>query len=159
MIAWAFDVYLSIFVIFFRLSRWKGRMKSASATIGVSVMLGMLFVAVWAGAQIALHQHVILNQWLAFGILTVTFALNHYVLITREAGPEFELRFRKFTKKKQMGLQVAAVLIVVAIVTALFASMSAYNHAIGSAPLIGDTIPKFIIRGHETGLHPFGETR
>lgn len=132
MFVWAKDVYLSIFLIFFRLSRWKGEMRSSSASIAVSVILGMLISIVWGEAQIALHERINLNRWLVISGLALAFGLNAHVL--RKAGAKFEQRFRTFAASKQLGLQVAAVLIVVSIVSALFASISSYHRAFGITP-------------------------
>jgi hypothetical protein len=131
MFAWAGEVYLSIFVLFFRLSRWKGRMKSGTASMAVSVFLGMLIATIWAEAQIAFHQHINLNRWLAAGALASVFALNDYVLVAREVGTEFAQRFQRFATGKQIRLYVVAILIVIGSTAALFASISDYRHTFG----------------------------
>ena len=122
------DVYISILVLFYQISRWKGEMKSRAASMGVSGVLGILIVTMLAMVQMMARHHVIFNRWATLGGLAVLFLANDYVLIVRGAGADFEKRFQAFAKSKQVVLYIVAVFIVVGSVAAFFLWLSEYRH-------------------------------
>lgn len=130
---WFKEVYYSVFVLLFRLSRWKGPMRILTASMGVSVLIGMLGVTIWSVVKIATHQHARMSWWVAVVVLGPLFAANHYFLVARGGGTEFEKQFRTFARNKQVGLYFAAILIVIGSVAGLFASIIEYHHFLGGS--------------------------
>jgi len=122
------ELYLSIFVLFYGMSGWEGRLKADTASIGVSVVVGLLAVAFWALIQTATHQYVAFNsRWIFGGAGVAIFVLNNYFLVVRGRGVAFEKQFRSFSKSKRIILYLAAIGFVVAIGIAFYLSVAHYR--------------------------------
>lgn len=123
------EIYLSIFVLFYRISRWDGRMKAGAASLFVSGVTLLLVLALWAGLQIASHQHISLNRWVVGGGSAAIAMLNDYFLVVQGCGATFDKQFRHFGKRKQVTLSVIAIGSVVMTVIAFFLLVANYHQA------------------------------
>lgn len=122
-------LYLSLFVLFFRISRWKGRIKSSTASMCVATVDGIVAVTLWAWIQTATHQYVELNRWIFGGAFAALFVVNHFFLVVRGYGVEFEKEFRSFSKGKRIALYLAAVSVVMVAGITFFIIIEDYHQA------------------------------
>src|SRR5438876_11170190 len=94
------EVYLSVFVLFFRIGQnsWSYTSNVAKAVAGVTWLHLMLLIGLIAWLYFFRGDKLLLAIprpafYILFGILTL---LNYYTLVTREAGTRFEAQFRTF---------------------------------------------------------------
>jgi|SRR5580700_80088 hypothetical protein len=125
------ELYLSTFVLLFYISRWKGRMKATSATIGLSAGLLVFVLTLWTWFQLAIHQHVDLGRWTIGGAAVALSATNAYFLDIRGTGPAFERQFRGFPRRKKIVLLLAAGAIFVGNFVWVFLTAPIYQQAFG----------------------------
>jgi hypothetical protein len=115
------ELYLSIFVLWFRITRWKGRMKYITASFGADMVAVFIGLTVWLWFQVMLGYEIDLNAWgghqidlnklaVVAGSLVILYASDFYL---RRHGPEFERHFGSFSRHKRIGLYLAAVSIIV----------------------------------------------
>ncbi len=121
------ELYLSIFVLFYRLSGWDGRMKASTASICVSVVEGVLALTIWSWMQIAIHQYIELNHWLVMIFFFLIAGPGDYFLVVRGHGIAFEKQFYSFSKRKRIALYVSAIGIVVMTGIAFYLSVADYH--------------------------------
>lgn len=124
------EVYLSIFVLFYRISRWKGRMKASSASFSVSVVEIFLALTMWLWIQLVADRYIELNRWVAaIAVSILIVGSSDYFLYKRGHGIAFERQFLHFSRSKQIALYAAAISIVVVTGVAFFLTVSAYHQA------------------------------
>jgi hypothetical protein len=116
------ELYLSTFVLLFYFSRWKGRMKATSATIGLSAGLLVFVLTLWTWFQLAIHQHVDLGRWTIGGAAVALSATNAYFLDIRGTG---------FPRRKKIVLLLAAGAIFVGNFVWVFLTAPIYQQAFG----------------------------
>jgi hypothetical protein len=112
------EVYLSIFVLFFRISRWGGRMKSYTASILASMVPLFIAFTFWMSIELAAGHELDLNGWVLVIPVAAIFAI--YGPSWERRGIEFEKQFRGFSRNKQITLYLAAAGIVVVTLITFF---------------------------------------
>lgn len=121
------ELYFSMFVLFYRISIWRGRVRAGTASIGVSTVLGLFVVGLLSWAQIYFHRKLTVDRWV-FGVgFAMLFILNHYLLVVRGFGISFEKSFGSFTQRKQVLLLVSAASFSVVFCAAFFILVSMYR--------------------------------
>lgn len=123
------EIYLSLFVLFFRISRWKGRMKVSTASIGVSAVAAFLAFSVYMWISVMSQHQIVTNRWIVGGVGAAIFVVNDYFLSIRGHGIAFEKQFRHFGKSKRIVLYLAAIGIVAATGIAFYLSVADYHQA------------------------------
>jgi len=121
------DVYLSLFVLFYRISRWKGRLKASSASLGMMIVEILLAGAIWMWIQMATGRYIELNPWAVIACAVLILAPSDYFLVVRGHGPAFERQFRQLARSKQIALYVVAMSVAVATLVAFFLTIPAYH--------------------------------
>jgi hypothetical protein len=120
------ELYFSIFVVFFRLSRWSGTMKVRTASTGVTVVEAALVVGALAAVSRLFRSHLVFNPWvLALGLLALA-SLTDYILVYNGRGVAFDERFRTFSGGRRIVLFVAAIAVMLASGAFFYLSMSYY---------------------------------
>jgi hypothetical protein len=107
------ELYLSIFVLFYRITLWRDRMKYIAASIGTSIFTIFPAVAFLISIQLATGYYMDekVAYWTLAGVgFAAIMASNSY--LDRHAL-EFEKQFRGFSKRKRIGLYLGAVGIMV----------------------------------------------
>ena len=133
------ELYLSIFLLFFRISRWEGRMKASSASLGVSVVLIVLALTLWALIQMVIEQNIELNRWMVVPFLILLIAVpSDYYLVIRSHGIAFEKQFRNFSRSKQIGLYLAAITAIVVTGIAFYFTIANYHQTFGLSVSVKD---------------------
>src|SRR6201985_1987045 len=125
------EAYLSLFVLFFQISRWKGRMKACSASICVSVIEGLLVLTLWGWIQTATHHYVELSSWSVVAAAIAIGGPTDYFLVVRNHGVAFEKQFRSFGKSKRIAMYLAAIGVIIVTGIAFYLSVAAYHQAFG----------------------------
>jgi hypothetical protein len=123
------ELYLSVFVLLFRISRWKGEFRAYSAALGVAVVEGILVLTFWAWIQTATKHYIEVNKWALIIAIFVIVSPTNYFLVLRGHGLAFERRFDDFSERKQAALYIAAVCIVVGVGIAFYLSVDSYHRA------------------------------
>jgi hypothetical protein len=121
------ELYLSIFVLFFRISRWRGSMKARTAAAGLTIVEGLLAVSLSTWVAAATHQLVEVNRWIIGGAFVVLYLLNDQFLVDQGRGVAFEKQFSSFPAAKRTVLYLAAIGIVLATGIALYLSVVDYH--------------------------------
>ena len=133
---WFTDIYLSVFVLFFRIGQnsWSPMTNTAKAVGGVTWLQFTFLVGLIAWLYYFTGDRLLLSMsrptgYILFGII---YLLNYYLLVTRHAGTRFELDFRVFAYRRRFTLLTASIALV--IICFGFALFSAYYvHAYGPA--------------------------
>jgi hypothetical protein len=125
------ELYLTFFVLFFRISRWKGRVKAGTAASGVAIVMWVIVLSVWACVQTVTHNDNIPSRWIVGGAAFLSAIANDYYLVTLGRGVAFEKHFRDFHALKRTVLYLAAISIVVVAGTAFYLSTAAYHRLLG----------------------------
>jgi hypothetical protein len=106
------DIYLSIFVAFFRIGQrnWSSDMNRYKAAVGMSLFHAFLLMAASAWlAYFVRHARLPNIPRLTFcGAFVAFYALHCYVFIRRRYGIAFEHAFRSFERPRQIRLLAAA---------------------------------------------------
>jgi hypothetical protein len=121
------ELYFSVFVLFFRMSGWDGRLKAGTASMCVSTVEGLLALAVWDWVQTKTHHYIALSGWIVAGIFAALFVMNGFIFVTSGYGLEFEQRFHNLSRQRQTALYATSVIIVVTVVISFFVSVSEYH--------------------------------
>src|ERR1041385_3294162 len=103
------ELYLSIFVLFFRISRWRGDMKARAAAGLLSIIEGSLVASLVMWSEVGMGQHVPMKRWVGGIGFVILYLLNDHFLVDRGRGTAFEQQFRSFRATKQTILYVAAI--------------------------------------------------
>ena len=118
------DIYLSIFVLFLKISFGQWPEKSAAnahtGVIGLAIVNGLLALIAFFWIQIETGQRIRLQRWIIAVVLTLPFIYNYYFLIIRRQGYLFEMRFNSFSKEKRIVLLSVAVTAILVIAAALY---------------------------------------
>lgn len=127
------EVYLSIFVLFYRY--FGGNMSESSKAMRGSVGL-MLFQAILAldllgFACIWWHQKFKPNPVVAMLLAAALYGLNYYVLVVKGSGVNFEKQYRAFSQQKRIALRLVALTFFVGAWVLFFAMVSTYRKAFG----------------------------
>lgn len=133
---WIKEVYLSVFVLFFRIGRnsWSYTNNAAKAVAGITWIQLMLLVGVIAWLYYFTGIRLLLAIprpvfYLSFGIITL---VNYYTLVTRQVGTLFESEFSNFEYRRRSLLIAASIAVVIGSLG--FALLSAnYVQAYGPA--------------------------
>jgi hypothetical protein len=132
--AWIREVYLGIFVLFFRIGQnsWSYTSNVAKAVAGITWLHLMLLIGLIAWLYFFSGDKLLLAIprpafYILFGILTL---LNYYTLVTRGVGTRFEAQFASFGHRHRVLLLATSLAIIVC--TFGFAIFSGYYvHAHG----------------------------
>jgi hypothetical protein len=131
LLRWLKELYLSVFVVLFRFSGWKGRIKAGLGSVAVSVVMAFLLLSFWAWLQVEIHQLIKLNRWILLALILPLALLNDNYLIVRGHGLEFEKRFHSFRRTKRIILYSLATSIILLTVVAFFVSIETYHRMFG----------------------------
>jgi len=121
------EMYLSIFVLFFRISRWRGSMKARTAAGGLTIVEGLLAISLSAWVAAATHQLVEVNRWIIGAAFVVLYLLNDHFLVDQGRGIAFVEQFRSFPAGKRTVLYLAAAGVVLMTGIALYLSVTGYH--------------------------------
>lgn len=108
------EIYFSMFVLFYRVSQWKGRMKVRTASICVAIVEAVWAVTIWVLVQTASGRYIELNPWVLVVCMLVITWPSDYFLVSRGYGLAFVKEFDAFGKRKQISLYLAAICIILA---------------------------------------------
>jgi uncharacterized membrane protein YidH (DUF202 family) len=126
------EVYLTGYVIIFRISRVKDIAYKAGAAIGFVTLIESLFlIGIDNCIEMFLNKKVILSKpavWLA---LFALFLINVYFLFFRRYGTKFEREFDNIKKSRRIILVVSCVVVVVAVIVFCIFSSIAYRRFLG----------------------------
>lgn len=125
------EVYLSIFVLFYRLSRWTADMKAYSAVACLSIVELLLAASFGMLVQIISGYRHGWNRWVVGAFCLGLFLVNSHFLVNRGNGIAFEREFSRYPRGKRMALLLAAGGIAVASGVALFLSGERYHKMLG----------------------------
>jgi hypothetical protein len=125
------DIYLSIFVLFFRVSRWRTSSKASSAVVGVAVVDYVLALSLVIWAAIMTGHPLKLSPWVVGIIFLIFCSANYRFLVIRSHGVAFEKQFCGFQKSKQTTLLSVAAGILLATVAIFSFSIQAYHRTFG----------------------------
>lgn len=128
------EVYLSVFVLFFRIGQnsWSFTSNAAKAVAGITWLQFTLLIGLTAWLYYFTGNKLFLAAsrpafYLLFGIICL---VNYYVLVTRAAGTHFVSEFRTFEYRRRSILVATSIALV--IFSFGFALFSAYYvHAYG----------------------------
>jgi hypothetical protein len=131
---WVTDIYLSVFVLFFRIGRnsWSYTSNAAKAVAGITWIQLMLLVGVIAWLYYFTGVKLLLAIprpvfYISFGIITL---VNYYTLVTRQVGTLFESEFSNFAYRRRSLLIATSIAVVIGSLG--FALLSAnYVHTYG----------------------------
>lgn len=121
------ELYLSIFVLFYGISGWKGRMKAGAASLFVSGVVFFVVLALWAILQTIANQYVAPSRWIVGGAGAAIAMTNDYFLVIRGYGIAFDKRFHNFSKNRRIALYLVAIGMVAATGIAFYLAMSSYH--------------------------------
>lgn len=122
--------YLSVFVLFFRMSGWDGSMKARTAVMCLTVVDFILVLTIWAWLQTTFQFHIEVARWIIGGAALATYFVNDYLLVDRNVGVIFEKEFRHFHTRKQIALLLVAGGAVAAIGVAFYLSVAIYHQSL-----------------------------
>jgi hypothetical protein len=112
------EIYLSIFVAFFRIGqrRWSSDMNRYKAAVGTSLFHGFLLMGVsaWVAYYFAGTRLPNIPSLTFCGVFVAFYALHCYVFIRRRYGIAFEHTFRSFERPRQIRLLAVARLLIAA---------------------------------------------
>src|ERR1041384_2836485 len=100
------DLYLSIWLLSYRITRWKGQMKAYSASMATITFEGLLAFDCAAWAEIW-TRHRLIQRW-EIWLAAVALALTHRKL--DKHGMAFEKKFNLFDDTKRTILYATAAL-------------------------------------------------
>ena len=128
----AVELYLSVFVLFYRIAiGWTGRAKTSAAAIGLSVVELLFLMTVWTWIQTVTHTYMHIESWVLVVALLAITAPTDYLVVNRGHGLKFEKEFRRFGIVKQITLYLAAIGIVAAVGLAFFHTVESYHATFG----------------------------
>jgi hypothetical protein len=129
------DLYLSTFVLFYRLNagQWPARMNADThkAVVTLSFIDFLLVFSAVTLFRLFTGHETRLNPWVGTVSLIPILMVNYYYLVIRGHGLAFERKFDKFHKQKRTILRAGAICVVVAVFTGFFLSVEAYHRALG----------------------------
>jgi hypothetical protein len=123
------ELYLSVFLLFFRITLWKGRMKASMAAICVSVVEGLLALTLWTWVQTITHLDFEPSRWIILFFFLLIAGPGDYFLVVRGHGEAFDKQFQHFGKSKRIALYVAATCVVALTGIAFYLSATAFHRA------------------------------
>jgi cytochrome c biogenesis factor len=123
------ELYLSIFVMFYRMSRWRGSMKARTAASGLTIVEGFFATGIGLWVAAPKHQFIRTSGWIVAFALVLLYLLNDYLLVDQGRGIAFEQEFRGFPLVKRTLLYVVAVGIALSSVAVIFVSIISYRDA------------------------------
>ena len=128
----AVELYLSVFVLFYRVAiGWTGRIKTDAAALGLAVVELMFIMTVWTWIQLITHTYIHVETWvLVIAFLAINTPTN-YLVVNRGYGLKFEEKFRRFGIMKQIALYLAAIGMVAAVGLAFFHTVESYHSMFG----------------------------
>jgi peptidoglycan/LPS O-acetylase OafA/YrhL len=104
------EMYLSIFVLFFRITRWKGRMKFITASIGTSAVMLCIAVTFFDIDSNCDWFHMEMNYWVFLAVGLAAYFISNFYL--ERHGLEFEKHLHSFSRDKRIALYLAAAAII-----------------------------------------------
>ena len=125
------EVYLSVFVLFFGISRWRGSMKARTAASGLTLVVGFLASSVGIWIEVATRQSFLVNRWAVAIAFLVLYLVNDHFLVDQGRGVAFDNKFRNFRTRKKTVLYIVAVGVVLLAGVSLYSSVTAYHRAVG----------------------------
>ena len=122
------ELYLALFVVLFRISRWRATAKVSSAIVGLSVVDSTIALIFFSWVEIVAGRRLgLLNFWFIGIALFPIYFINHYVLIVRGHGMAFERKFNDFAKNRRVALRLIASGLFVITYAALFFTIAVYQ--------------------------------
>jgi hypothetical protein len=127
------DLYLSIFVLFFRVfaDSWSPRTNAMKGVNGITLVEFVIAVSVSDLVQVQTGRHLALNRWVIGFAFVMVALVNRHFLVVRGSGVAFEREFNSFGKSKRIALRSVSVGLVLATAVIFFFSAAAYHRAIG----------------------------
>lgn len=124
------QLYLSIYVLFFRLVRgaWPAAMRAEAynGAFGITLLGFFLFVTVGIWLELLTGSTLFLMGYVLFPFSMLLFAGNVFFLIKKGYGTEFESEFTNMPDKKRKTLKALATSIVVGVVALFVYSLTLY---------------------------------
>jgi hypothetical protein len=110
---WLKEVYLSVFVLFFRIGRnsWSFATNAAKGAAGITWLQFMLLIALtaWLYYFTGNRRLVSVSNPVLLALFGVTYLINYYILVAREAGTRFESAFTTLGHRHRFVLVAASV--------------------------------------------------
>lgn len=130
------ELHLSLFLIMFRITRWKGRMKINVASMYVGAVEGMLIISMWFWFQILVDRIIYVSDIVLVSIVCVWFIFSDHYLVRLGRGVAFDKSFGKYDKSRQMILLTASAIISIASVASVIVSNMTYDQVFHIAPCV-----------------------
>lgn len=107
------ELYFTIFVVFFRLSRWSGAMKIRTAYFGVVFVEAAAFLSILFWVAAIFREPMMLNIWFLIAVSLVLSSATDRALINGDKAAKFIGKFEKFSYQKRIFLFTLAVTLIV----------------------------------------------
>jgi hypothetical protein len=123
-------LYLSIFVLFYRLSAHDSIGGTAfNSVAGITAVQGVLGLNVLLWAEIISGRRGFIEGYILLLLLVwvALYFINSHLLLDRGSGLYFEYEFRSFSKRKRMALLWGATAIVFATTVLFYVSITTYH--------------------------------
>ena|SRR5579859_3112793 len=127
------EVYLTGYVVIFKMGRVKDLAFRAGGAIGIVTLIEWLFlIGISDCIEMFFKTKFILSKPAVYLTLFALFLINEYILFLRGHGTKFEREFDSLSKSRKSLLVTSCVVMLVVIVAFSFGSMIAYRHFIGA---------------------------
>ena len=106
-------------------------MKADVASAVPAILAALLVLSAWSWVEIFLHRRIHLSEWLIGTLAIIIFWASNHFLVVRGSGPKFDDEFSGFSKRRQLALYLAAVLVNVAVWLFLLFTVKVYQRTFG----------------------------
>jgi len=114
--AFPWQIYLTLFTVFFRIGRsaWSASMNAVKAVSVVTLIQCLLFTSIPLSIEVLLKRRVLwLPQWKFYAIYFLFFATNRYLLVNCRYGTVFEQNFDAMDRSRRRLLIATSLVIAV----------------------------------------------
>jgi len=123
------ELYLALFVLSYRLSRWRDERKVGSAIVGISLVQFIFAISLGSWIAIATGYRSDLLLWLYMAVFAAIFGANSLYFRGNNRGIAFEKRFDQFSAGKRLALGFVAIGMLAGTVVFFYFSSAAFDRA------------------------------
>ena len=122
------EIYLTAFTVFFRISAWGPKTSVGVSIASIAMIESCILIGAVACADVLTRTDYLrlFPKWTVTVLVLFLFVLNHYCLVTRRSGIEFEHEFTHFKRSKK--IQLVAVCATFVLAAGVFVVYSANLH-------------------------------
>ena len=125
------ELYLTAFVLGFRVSgsSWTPGLNAGKGVAGVTLIEALILMGIEEWIEILVGTRFSFNSspWALRIASLVLYFVNYYILVTRSHGIKFEGEFNNLKKSRKAILLVSCVVMILAAITVIICSVSAYH--------------------------------